>query len=49
MLGVGINLKHPGPIEEELFKSDAGNVVEEMKKFGKECREDRFFLHLYIL
>lgn len=38
MVGASIELRQPDVVEEKLSKIDAGNVIEEMKTFGKECR-----------
>lgn len=44
MIGVSVELKKADIIEKKLSKLDAGNVVEEMKTFGKECKEVRISL-----
>lgn len=49
MIGVSTDLKKKDLIEEKLSKLDAGNVVEEMKTFGKECKGFQFSLHPYPL
>lgn len=38
MIGASMDLRRPGPIEESFAEIDAGNVVEEMRTFGKECK-----------
>lgn len=42
MVGASIELRQPDIVEEKLSKIDAGNVIEEMKTFGKECRRFSF-------
>lgn len=39
MIGVNYEFRKPDLIEEKLSKIDAGNVIEEMKTFGKESKE----------
>lgn len=45
MIGVSAELNKTDLIEEKLSKLDAGNVVEEMKTFGKECKVLQLSLH----
>lgn len=49
MIGVSAELNKTDLIEEKLSKLDAGNVVEEMKTFGKECKDFQSSLHSYPL
>lgn len=38
MIGVILDKRKSDPLEEKLVEIEAGNVVEEMKTFGKECK-----------
>lgn len=49
MIGVSFELRKPDLTKGKLTEIDTGNVVEEMKMFGKECKKVRFSLHPYPL
>lgn len=49
MNGASIGSRKPDLVEEKLSKIDAGNVIEEMKTFGKECKEVRCSIRIYTL
>lgn len=49
MIGASIGPKKPDLVEEKISKIDADNVIEEMKTFGKECKEVRFSIRIYTL
>lgn len=38
MIGVSLETRKLEPLEEKFAEIEAGNVVEEMKTFGKECK-----------
>lgn len=49
MIGTSIEIRQPDLVDVKLSKIDAGNVIEEMKAFGKECKEVRCPIRIYTL